>query len=827
MIETKYHNPFAEKQYELSIDRLNGTRFLGKSMFWRHIGKIHKKYVYRTASVEYRSVKLMLNESFLICLVALFFSITVALVYTSPVDSSAIVHANAWSRDSVRVGNVSGLWDWMSEGLVPRIFSRYDSGFYAGGVGPPDDWLLYSASQSNQHVENFGIFSLNNYPGFAPQLTGLEPSSSNVLLGPVRLRQFAVSPSTGAELVSKESGHPDYSSAYTWLPSNVTQQSEIYSQSRGEWYPGSGFVFDIKASKGETLTALTALRDAGWIDNTTRAVFCEVSQVNTRLGVVLNTVIVFELDESGRVFGSFTKTTPVILPPNGIPASFIMTVGTFACFAAFTLYLINLLLIVGPADFFTYAWNLLDVVLVTLYYVYIWKVLAESSLQIPSVLAPISSTLQSVFRPYSVYIDRIRDERSLAAVIAVLVWMRLIKPLCLIRPFRTVVKVFERCVWNMCFMAIPLVAIASVFAAIFTSMYSFSPLFQTWTTSFYSVFFMYMHAVDVSDIVSPALLAAFLVIMWFIVPGCCIAVALHTYRSYKAELAEAEKILAEDRLALFPPGIDPDSWWHQDVVTVFIYTWFQRIKGVELFKEPEEDIGYPEEQTVELKLLPLVLQTRWAEKRAELMEILDAKTLKPKLSLNTTGTSRFGERMSRMASALSRTQTQMIARIKSWTTKKSLPVGTSSGTIPNTCITRVQLQRLLDTEPDLAELLRPDQVPTPSGSSPSPAPSSPSSDMVPEVPRVRAIDVIRKYSTPEAVSKAAILDSLLSSAAEREDLNSNAVQTGLRDITKDLEMVWKAQIAEVMEAIAALTEDLAALQKISTRRSSSSSRYSN
>jgi hypothetical protein len=825
MTETKFSNPLADKRHELNVDRMNGSNFLGKSMFWRHIGKIHKKYIYRTASVEYRTLKLMLNESFLICLVTIFFTITAALIYTAPIDSSAIMNAKTLGRYSDRVSNISGLWDWLSEDFVPQIFSHSEAGFATGGVTPPEDWLLYSAAQSTQHIKDFGIFSLNNYPGFAPQITGAEPFSSNILLGPVRLRQYAVSSVTGSEIVSKNSGSSNYSSTFTWLPSNVTQQSAIYSQSRGEWYPGSGFVYDFKASKDETQTALVALRDASWIDDTTRAVFCELSQVNTRVGVVLNSVIVFELDESGRVSGSFVETTPVILPPNGVPASFVMTVGTFACFTAFTFFLINLLLIVGPVDFFTYAWNLFDLVLVTLYYVYTWRLLAESAATIPSILAPISSSLQSVFRPYSIYIEPIKDERSLAAVIAVLVWMRLIKPLCLIRPFRTVVKVFERFVWNICFMAIPLVAIASIFAGIFTSMYSFSPFFQTWTTSFYSVFFMYMHALDVSEIISPAMLAAYLLIMWFIVPGCCIAIALHTYRTYKAEQAEAEKLLAKDRLALFPPGINPRSWWHQDVVTVFIYTWFTRIKGIELFKEPEEDIGYPEEQVVELKLLPLVLQTRWAEKRAELMEIMEAKSLKPKNSLLAITGSQIGQRMSKIASTLSKTQTRIIARIQSWTNRKSLPAGTAK--ISNTCITRVQLQRLLDTEPDLAELLRPDQVSTPTGSSPSPSPSSPSSDIYPEIPRVRAIDVIRKYSTPAAASKAAILDSLLSGVSQREDVNGNDVQTGLRDITRDLELVWKERIAEVMELVAALTEDLMAIQKISTRRSSTSSRHSN
>jgi hypothetical protein len=833
---SKFYNPFIEKRHELRVDRNGGARFLGKAMFWQHLDKIHTKHVYRASSVEYRSLKLMVTETILFMMVAILFSVTVSLVYSNPVTESVVQLNSEWFHGAQHVSSVNELWDWLSGTFVPAVYSS-SSSFpdSTAQVTSPPEWLSWDHDQLGHFVERHSVFSLDAYPGFAPQFTGGSPKLSNVLLGPVRIRQYAEN--GGLEITQKTPPNVAIADAFTWYPASITQQNKISSRATRKTYPGSGFVYDFTLTESNTLDQLGVLKATNWIDANTRAIICEVSVLNSRVGTVTDTQILFEVDAEEKVIGSESYSIPIQPVPAGFPSSFVMTIVTFASFTAYGIFLIDLLLVVGPRDFFTYAWNLVDVVVVVLYFVYMIEHLIDSS-SIPTCLDPVVGVIQSVFKPYGVYSDLVRTERTLVSMISILMWIRLVKPLALIRPFRTAVKVFERCIGTLSILLVPVIAIAAVLAALFSVAYPEARFFRTWSDSFYSMFFLYSHSLDLLSTIgddswySALLLAVYLILMWLVVPAACIATVFVTYMSYKEEIREAMDTIASDRLALHPQGINPNSWWHRDVVTAFIYTWLFRIRGIELFKESEEDIGYPEEQSIETRLLPDIVQRRWQEKRAELIEISEHRLQKGSM-LKSSHSSKFGVRISRVMSALSRTRTEVITKLKSLGSIVDIDRHGSHHQIEASTsvssISRIQLQRLLDSDPELVEILRQQgdieeeqRVSTP-GSSP---PSSPSSDVVPGVqkPRLRAIDVIRKYSAPEALKKVIILDSLLSKTTTlRTDSSGDGVKLGLRDLTQELEISWKEQVAYIMEAMASLTEDLNELKKEFAPRVSRSS----
>ena len=820
----RYSNPFYEKRHELRVDRYTGSRFLGNSMFWKHLGKIHPKYVYRADSIEYRSIKVMITESILMVSLVLIFSVSLYLRYVPGLDFSNAMQSSYWSSGIESVSTLDGLWEWMGTSLVAKVYSSRETFQESNsGLVPPPKWLSMTPSESSLYVAGYGIFSLEDYPSWSPYLVGGEPFRSNVLLGPVRVRQYAVS-ADGSELREKaaEVDVPsDLASAYTWVPANITQQYSTTSSTSGITYPASGFVFDFSQSMATTKDQLSLLRNASWIDSTTRAITIEVSVLNTRLEAVSNTVILAEISADAFSIPNIeSQTVPIIIPSSELSSSFLMSIAAFAMFTAYGIFMVNSFFMTGIFDYFTYFWNLVDIALITLYFIYIGGVLIEES-EVPSALSPILSPLQSMFRPFSFYTELASGERNFAATVAILAWIRVVKVLALFGPFRLSIKVTESVVSYLALLMIPVVAIAWILAAIF------APIFPTITDAVYGIFFIYSHSVDLL----PSLwndhqgagvvwLSVFLLFMWLIVPGILVGTALRAFRVYAEELEEAQAFNDSDRQSLYPPGVDLSRWWHRDVVSVFIFTWIWRLRGVDLFKEPEEDVGFPEEQEIELLMLPDIIQRRWADKKAELTEIVEVlNTKKRKLSVGRS--SKFGDRMTRLMSAVSKTQSQLMKSFTGLASRTKLGLGplTIFSISSAKSITRIQLQRLLDSDKELVEVLKSQEsfdVSQTDRDSDSSRPSSPSSgtcpsSLEPKPMRLRAIDVIRKFNTPKAVSKVMVVSALL--AGVNGQSGKSKVKDGLADILVEVEAAWKDQLASLMESVNALTEDLIDLRK--------------
>ncbi len=763
-------------------------------MFWKHIDKIHRKHVYRSESVEYRSMKLMVTESLIVILAVVLFSVTLSFQYSDELDVSNLSQMVFWGSGLSRVTNLTNAWYWVTHDLTSQVFSSSSS--FSDSVtaySAPEDWLSMTAYAARYSAQANGLFSLLEYPAWSPYFVGGDPFRGNVLLGPVRLRQCAP-PGKSAPMNLSE----DALKAYDFQMSNVTQQSEMIS-SRGVVFPASGYVLDFVSSLSGTRTILDEVWNSSWVNNSTEGFVIEISVLNTRKEVVANSIILMEVvDKSvGSVYAEL-QSEPIRIPTSGLPVSFVLNIATFAMFTAFAIFLIDLLQLVGFVDFFTYAWNLLDFVIVVLYYVYIGKFLSVSS-DIPSILAPIVSPVQSVFRPFSYYSEVLVEQRRLEAILIVLLWTRVTKILTLIKPFRVTVKVTEKMVFRIALFVLPVaVIVAFIFATIFYTVYP--GMFLTVWDAFYGVCFMHTHSLDIFPFlaekpgVSAVILIFFILLSWILLPAVCLTVALRSYRTYQEEVREAKDLIASNRLALYPPGVDMNKWWHKDVVTAFIYTWVLRIRGIELYKEPDEDIGYPEEQDIDLSLLPDIVQTRWSDKRAELVEAVEAK--RPAKKLLSSGSSKFGNRMSKLMSSLSKAQSRLLGKIGDVVSRKNLSMtGTVSSSANIDIITRIQLQRLLDADPELCEMLKDCS----SG-------------------RVRAIDVIRKFKTPAAASKAMIVAAIMASSGLKQTTTTSGVKQGLNSVLTDLETSWKEEFASVVDAVTAITEDLVELSQLVDQR---------
>ena len=812
-------NPFEVYKHELSVDRHTGNRFLGKSMFWRNFESTPKKHVYRSTSVEYRSIKLMLVETVLIVLATVLFSFCTTQQYDSISNLSAIAQARFWESSVGSVTNISTFWSWMSTDLPSLVFSSQGSvPDVSAQLIPPTGWLSMTADESVGYVSVNGLFSIQSEPDWRALTVGGSPFDGNVILGPLRVRQVALT-DAGEELTTKEKliGTPsEIVSAFEWNSANMTQQA-VVSTASGFKIPASGYVFDFPLSLTEARSQTDLLKEWSWIDESTEAVVVELGVLNSRSGYVSSSLMVFSFDNST------VTPTYIQIPLSAGSLNFGAKEGwmlvTFGIFCAFTFFQVFIVFFAGPVDYFTYCWNLIDVVIVVLFFVLAHRIVSDLP-NMPSALLPVFGPVHAWFKPFSVFMDSYASARRIAAALLVLTWLRLMKPLMLFAFARPTIKIIQGTVFRLCFVILPFLAIFGILVAAFSGALH-TPLFSS-SNTFYSLWGLYANGVDVMsnfwenrDSAVP-LYIFFLAVMYFFLPCVCIDVAFRAHAAYSREAVAARQYATSDRLGAEPTGIDPDSFWHSSVMTVFFYTWFHRLRGVDLIPEKDEDIGFPEEQWIDLDMLPETIQSRWVEKRAELIELTEVKRKKPKL-IASMNESMFGKRMSRLYSAASKTASRVFGgQLKS--ARTSVAARRLSGISKNDrVISRVQLQRLLDYDDELVEILRDAEgFESPLSSRPSspvpPSESGSGSSRTSVVRTIRAIDVIRRYKTAEAMNKKILLESLLGSSKLQTDHSHRAVKKGLSEVVTELETTWKSQLVLFSESVAAITADLAKIQ---------------
>jgi hypothetical protein len=812
METSQSENQLIAQKNELDISGFSDDRFLGHSIFWRNLEMIHTKHLYRPDSVEYKSIKLMFMDAIILVTVLLTFSLSVIGLVSNNSSLLAVSQSDLWFSGVDSVNNAESFWSWLSGDFINITFSSNSPLVdVSEAVNAPPEWLSMSASSSESYVSLYGLFGVNSEnAGWAPHLIGPYPFNENVLLGSVRLRQLSVLNSTGDCFYTERcfprfreglqdkskfirAGTPEsIASAFIWQQANRTQQSTI--DGRYGRYPGDGYVFNLPIDPLVASSQIEALKDWSWVDASTRAIIIELSLVNSRVPAVINNVFLFEFPGSGEVVPSeiINPLPSTVSPP--------ISIAAFSAFVAYIFYVVFLLFRTGPSDFFTYAWNYLDLLTIVLY-LYSTSILISANI-FPSILSPVYAPLLSSFMPFSTYIDYCTQYRNVSAVLFMLLWFRLVKPLALIPVFRTAVKIFERSSWNMVvFLGPYLLFLTSIVIGTSITYGTKSSYFTSTSDSFLSIWFMYSYSIDLSSLFwsSPELrllntvvYVLYLITVWLLVFPSAVGICLMTYRQYTLEVEQAKAANLADRYAQYPPEVNRESIWHKDPVCVFLYTWVHTLTGVQLINEKDEDVGATDEQRIDIFLLPEVIQTRWREKREQLNSLLESRSLKRHVKSASTGRlsgSRFGKAASRALSYLSS---------KGESRSKGAFAASRSSAPDDSQITRIQLQRFLDADKEVVNILT----------------SGDDSLKLTEDGRLRALDIIRKYSTPEAVSKKVILESLLGSQdGKLTGRAATSVRQGLDGIINELETTWKHHMTGIMETASEISKSLLKLKE--------------
>jgi hypothetical protein len=774
-----------KKLDRLLDDERDSNELLGHTMFWRSYEHINVKQVYRTSSIEYKSLKLMFYEMVFFIAFLVMFTCFVVEVKSNVVFECAQQQNQYWSGcnpghacDLHTVASGTDVLQWMSKELTPRAFT--DKQFYP--------------SLSNA-TSIFGL-SEDTIP-WEPRYVG--DTMTFILLGNIRIRTQRVVPERGCTTPDKLKGihgsclpafspsaqskmkyakrwTPSYSEyAYDWHPDNITLAQPI--DGYAAVYSGDGFFFDLPLNRSLAELMFRDLEEWGWIDDQTRSVHLELNTFNPNVNVIVHTRLVFEFSLAGGImqkhevyaFRAFQLSLSLMEGDELRIFMFqVISCAMFVMYISFT----GFVLYKSGWQFFQFIWNIVDMAAIVIIFILIGYhaetyliVNQEPTLQ-PEVLGD-----PEIFMPVSRVVPKLQSINECLAVLSLLLWVKVCKYFALLGNFQVLVRVVERCLHQLVIFASLLLTLFVGFAVAFYMGFGNSvPLFNTFHGAFFGMFFLLVGGVDLgpiledADALGAALFYSFLLIAWFLLFNIFMAIVLDIYTL--AQLTRRS----------------PEFENYENPMGVFLWTFSNKLQGNALVgKESEDDIGRPDEQHISLAFLPEDLQEEYHMNNEQKLALLDESVM----WLKSTG----------------RNQKEVLALEDVQRKAKPPPaLGTEASTGgDDIVVSRVQIQRMMNENEKLQEVLG----------------------------TKRAIDVIRQFNIEKEPDPYDVVTRLqknvIKKLHELEDAHLKLtfgeieslkmVSQGLHDALTEVQTQWREELTAVLTMSSHLSKALVDLTK--------------
>eukprot|EP00927_Polykrikos_kofoidii_P054568 TRINITY_DN48978_c0_g1_i1.p1 TRINITY_DN48978_c0_g1~~TRINITY_DN48978_c0_g1_i1.p1 ORF type:complete len:927 (+),score=186.79 TRINITY_DN48978_c0_g1_i1:142-2922(+) len=631
---------------------ISADRFVGDTMFWKYFEDICVKRIKHTDSVEYRNLFLMFWETVFFCVVLLIFMLYAFSLQSSNVYEARQEQVSYWSgcddADACSLHSVNSMdsfWQWMRVDLIALAFTKYAT--------PPQRVADIVTKLAN-----------NDFPiVFTPRFVG--SSRSSVLLGTIRIRQVRVKKNQGCKN-SKLISHvfPDCYAAYTdavaskesfasrfaptYLmpafdhePASVTYQLPLRGTLSN--YAGDGFMIDLPANDSVTLEMINDLRAWRWHDQATRAVIVELSTLNINVNVIVNTRILFEFGPTGRVISNVYNNAAqvhVFTPSTRAGAPQRVYILQILLFIAFTFYLFMTLGYMyktcvnfigqNPAQYmlklrckqrvsfvcktlyhyFGYGWNQCDIAILTLYYVHMgYRFASYTGVSAQEHLKPHIIGHPEKFMPFAGVMQTNSTGNNVLALLAIAMWVKPFKYLCMVGYFRRLSRIMERCVIKLTIFSIMLLIFIFGFAVSFFVLFgSIDQAFSSLAGSFLVLFFLLLdgYAIDGSWFLAgrlqimPLMFFTYIVVVYFVLLNIFIAVVLDAYATSN-ENTEA--------------GSGPNP------MAEFVETYISWAMGVSLLSEEREKMSSTDLSKIRLELLPGLVRRKFIEKKKKMQAI--------------------------------------------------------------------------------------------------------------------------------------------------------------------------------------------------------------
>jgi hypothetical protein len=620
------------------LDRLleherHSNLYFGDVRFWRHLEWIDTRQIYRTKSLEYRTMKLMFCEAIFYMIFLFVLSVFIVEQRSSSLFDARQQQLGYWSGcrktssgdvcEIDQIKDTGSLMTWLREELVPKTFEEFD--VYPSVVNASSIFRLQDGTMA-----------------WSPRYAG--DTKTAVIMGAVRLRQLRVQfnkdcaidqlylqngihadcfPQFSEGVQSKVSWAPRWTPEYLmpqyrWFPANYTQQPDMIGY-HGV-YPGDGFFVDVALNLTQAQEHLKELSEWQWLDKRTRAFVVEVTTLNPNVNIFVHNRILFEFPNTGGViarreafaFRSLMLSLELMGTDDfsGVFLYFSLTCGM--CLVLF-IYVVWLLTKNG-VHYFQYFWSIVDLVilllfstLVGVYFTIFADASSEPNLQ-PEIMAD-----PEMFFPVGRLVPNLEFAERVLAGLGLLAWLRILKYFSLIGMFHPFVRVIEHCIYNFMLFGCLLFLVVFGFAVAFYSAYGGeTDLFSTLGGSLFAVVVASAGGVSLDpifaaeDFLGPVLVFAYIILVVLLLLNTFMAICVDTYSVCSFLLEEVAKGRKSTPAA------------------VFLTTYFNALKGVKLVgKEPEEDKGDDHEQLVPLNALPEALSIRYMEMRRRMQGILD------------------------------------------------------------------------------------------------------------------------------------------------------------------------------------------------------------
>jgi len=619
----------------LDEERHSNLHF-GDTRFWKHLEHIDSSHIYRTKSLEYKTMKMMFFEGvfFMIFLVTL----TTYLISEKAGDlySSRRQQLDYWGGCTVQgldrtckideVKDIDSFMTWIREDFSPLAFTNEDE--YASVVMARSVFRLQSGTMY-----------------WNPRYVG--DTQTSVLIGAVRIRQVRVQYSKDCVILSEfadvvEDCFADYNpniqsrlswapawtpehlkEHYEWKEANVTEQRPF--PGKYAVYPGDGFVLDLALNKSGAVTRFLELQDWKWIDERTRAVIIELNTLNPNVNSFVHSRILFEFPAAGGVFirqEAFpfraVQLSLSLMAADDFSGSFmyfVVSTGLSILFGAYTAWIIYK----NGMRFFYYFWSIVDVLGLLLNFILLIQkvdIFMEAD-KMPN-LHPEVIQNPEMFYPIGNLIPTMEAVVGMQAMLGLITWLRVLKYLTLSRTFLPFVRVFEKCFVGLMLYSVLLCLVLFGFAlAIYIGYGTQTGLYSTIWGTFVAVAVApaggvnFNVVLDKGDWVGPVIIFAYIILVVLLVLTTFNAIQVDQYSvtSYQINSVNRHKL----------PGAQGNP------TIIFLWTYMCALKGVKLVgKETHEDVGEPDDQEVSLTSLPEPVAVKFWKTRRQMMKIKDA-----------------------------------------------------------------------------------------------------------------------------------------------------------------------------------------------------------
>lgn len=837
-------NPLAFLDRLLKDERDSNLHF-GDIRFWQHLEYIDTAQIYRTSSLEYRTMKLMFCEAvfyimFLGVLTGYIINMRSSDVFESRrqqfdywagCDQNANGNPYEGSCQFFNIRAVPEIMDWVKNDFTPKTFT---------------DKTLYP-----KIVEAPSIFRLNeNTMAWAPRY--VSDTKTTILIGSVRIRQLRVMIKKGDDCpVLKEfqelehECYPAFSDgvqstlswAPTWTPAHLRHHYDhkLSNQSRQTTtrgyhgiYPGDGFYFDLPLNLSGAQERLAELKQWEWVDKRTRAVIIEFSTLNKNVNVFVHNRMLIEVPVTGGViskfevfaFRAFQLSLSLMMGDN--LELFILAASTTALHNLLFFY-VCFIIYKNGLKFFTYFWGICDLIILTLFTILMSvniaifvKASGEPNLK-PEVIGD-----PEMFFPIGNLVPDLELATDILAVLGLFAWLKILKYFALIGFFQAFVRVVERSVGQLLKFAGLLFIVLFGFAVAFHMLYSpdlaraeaqrtgrdfdgagNDGLFSTIGGAFVACIVAPAGGVNFDSILArgdffgAVLVFMYIVLTVFLLLKTFMAIVVDTYSVITYEMGEVKRV-------------SPHS-----PTLIFLWTYFNALKNVKLVgRETEEDKGEAHEQQIVLSSLPEAISERYVAKKKEMIMLRDdaqfqldeerranlmgARGLPPPpepRASNAIGFPVQGQKAITDGPSMLPIEDMNGSRTQLPPPPPPPPEAGDNPEDPHQLVNRVQLQRMLDEDPELREICQ----------------------------TKKAIDIMRRFKVDqsaidpyEAVSRlqAAVAKELQQLEEKGQNLQFDEIET-LRTVSSELhnaltesQKEWRSELLSVMQMASLLSKAL-------------------